>query len=107
MKKHLTSFVAVAGILTASADISNPGPTGTVAPEKKYPWESSVAARLLGKTPGPLAPTLGFAICSLDTAHLRVSGADALHCSLQFLLPLLLIIITRTEAVLDLNELIT
>ena len=46
MKKHITSFVAVAGILTASADISNPGPTGTVAPEKKYPWESSVAARL-------------------------------------------------------------
>ena len=34
MKKHITSFVAVAGILTASADISNPGPTGTVVPEK-------------------------------------------------------------------------
>ena len=46
MKKHLTSFVAVAGILTASADISNPGPTGTVVPGKKYPWESSVVARL-------------------------------------------------------------
>ena len=46
MKKHITSFAAVAGILTASADISNPGPTGTVAPEKKYPWESKITAGL-------------------------------------------------------------
>jgi putative salt-induced outer membrane protein YdiY len=47
MKKPIATIVAAAGILAALADTStNTGAAGSVTPEKKYPWESSVSAGL-------------------------------------------------------------
>lgn len=46
MKKTITTIVAAAGILVAFAETKTDTSAAGVAPEKKYPWKSSVSAGL-------------------------------------------------------------